>query len=119
MSVLNPEISSLTSQYDTGRATAEEFAPRGGGRAAVLEELPFQKAGAIENLIQGAQVTGAEGVSAISQLLGNIGLGEIGVTSSTAASTFGQLESAQQNQQQQAQQAGQAIGTVIALLAAG
>src|ERR1700690_2771485 len=45
MSALSPEISSLTASYDTGRATAESFAPRGGGRAAALEELPFQKAG--------------------------------------------------------------------------
>ncbi len=52
LDTLAPEVDTLTSQYDTGKKTAEEFAPRGGGRAAVLEELPFRKAGEINKMVQ-------------------------------------------------------------------
>jgi len=117
MSALSPEISSLTSQYATASKTQQEFAPRGGGRAASLEEKPYAEAGTIEQLIQGAQETGAEGVSSIASMLGQLGLGELGVSSSTAANTVSQLQTSQQNQQQQQAAAGSAIGGLVALLA--
>lgn len=118
MSALEPQIASLTSQYDTGRKTSEEFAPRGGGRAASLNEAPFSEASQIEQLVGTAQETGAAGVASVAQMLADIGLSEIGVSSSTAGSTFGQLQQAKENEQQQGAQAGQAIGSLIALLAA-
>lgn len=119
MSLLTPEISSLSSQYDTGRKAGEEFAPRGGGRAAALEALPFQKAGQIEQLVSGARATGAQGVTQIDQLLSDIGLGEMGGGLNAANSAFDNIETAKQNQQQQQAQAGGAVGSLFALLALG
>jgi hypothetical protein len=116
LAALNPEVDSLTSQYDTGRKTAEEFAPRGGGRGAALEELPFRKAGDINKLVSGARLTGASGVESIASLLGNIGTSELsgGIGASNAA--FSNIQTAKENQQQQAASAGAAVGGLIALL---
>ncbi len=44
--LLGPEINTVLSQYDTASKTASELAPRGGGRAATLGEIPFKKIGA-------------------------------------------------------------------------
>lgn len=117
MSALAPEIQTLSANYDTGRKTAEEFAPRGGGRAAALEALPFQKAGQIETLVQGARSEGAIGMEQIGSLLSSLGLGEIGVGTTAATAAQQDLQAAKQNQQAQQAAAGEAIGTVIALLA--
>jgi hypothetical protein len=116
MSALNPEVSSLTAQYDTGRQTAESFAPRGGGRAAALESLPFQEAGTIENLVQGARATGASGVEQIGSFLAQLGLGELGTGSNIAGSAFNNIQTAKENQQQQQAGAGSAVGSLIGLL---
>lgn len=116
LGAIAPQVDSLTSQYDTGRKSAEEFAPRGGGRGAALEELPFRKAGDISKLVQGAQLTGAEGVSSVASLLGSIGTTEMGAGSSSASSAFNNIQTAKENQQQQAAAAGSAIGGLVALL---
>lgn len=117
MNTLEAPISSLTSQYATSAKSSEEFAPRGGGRAAALEEAPSTEAGQIEQLVAGAEAEGAQGVASIADMLGNLGLGEIGVASSTAANTANQLQSSIENQQQQQQQAGAAVGGLVSLLA--
>jgi hypothetical protein len=117
MQTLQAPISTISSQYDTGRASAEEFAPRGGGRAAALEELPFQKAGAIEGLVQGAQETGVEGEANIGSMLSNLGLGELTAGSSIASNTVGELQNQQQISGAAGAASGQAIGSLIALLA--
>jgi hypothetical protein len=116
LNALAPEVDTLTSQYDTGRKTAEEFAPRGGGRAAALEELPFRKAGEINKMVQGARDKGAAGLTSISQLFGQLGTSELSGGTSAANSAFGNIQDAKINQQQQQAQAGQAVGALIALL---
>jgi hypothetical protein len=118
MSVLSPEISTLTSQYETGRETSESFAPRGGGRGAALEELPFTESNQIEQLVQGARATGAAGVSSIAQLLGELGLGELSAGNTAASSAVGEQQTAQQISAQTGAASGQAIGSLVALLAA-
>lgn len=117
LNAISPEVDTLTSQYQTGRKTAEQFAPRGGGRAAALEELPTRQAGDINKLVQGARLTGASGVTSIAQLLGNLGLGEIGVAGPAASSAFTNIETSKENLQQQAGNMGAAVGGLIALLA--
>lgn len=116
MSALSPEISSLSAQYNTGRQTAEEFAPRGGGRAAELEGLPFQEAGQIQNLVQGAQTEGAQGVTSIASILGELGLGELGASTSAASAADTEIQTSVENQQQQQAATGSAIGSLIGLL---
>jgi hypothetical protein len=116
LSAIQPQVDSLTSQYDTGRKTAEEFAPRGGGRAAALEELPFRKSAEINKLVGGAQMTGASGVESVASLLGSIGTSEMGGGLNAANSAFQNTQQAKENQQAQAQAAGSAIGGLVALL---
>jgi hypothetical protein len=116
LNVLAPEVDTLTSQYDTGRKTAEEFAPRGGGRGAALEELPFRKAGEINKMVQGAQEKGASGLTSVASLFSQLGLGEIGAGTSAANSAFSNIQTAKENQQAQQASAGEAIGGLIALL---
>jgi hypothetical protein len=116
LNTLAPEVDTLTSQYDTGRKTAEEFAPRGGGRGAALEELPFRKAGEINKLVQGAQTTGASGLTSVASLFSNLGLGELSGGNTAANSAFTNIQTAKENQQQQQAAAGQAVGSLIALL---
>lgn len=116
MQALSPEISTLSSQYNTGEQTAEEFAPRGGGRAAALEGLPFQEAGQIENLVQGAQTEGAQGETQIGSILSELGLGELGVGTQSASAADAEIQQSVENQQQQQAQAGAGIGSLIGLL---
>jgi len=116
LDTLAPEVDTLTSQYDTGKKTAEEFAPRGGGRAAVLEELPFRKAGEINKMVQGARTTGASGLESVAQLFGSLGTSELGGGLSAANSAFSNTQAAKENAQQQQAAAGQAVGALIALL---
>ena len=116
MSALSPEISTLSSQYNTGEQTAEEFAPRGGGRAATLESLPFQKAGQIETLVEGAQSKGATGVTDIGQLLGELGLNEQSLGLSGTGTAFNEAQAAKENAQTQQTAAGSAVGSLIGLL---
>ncbi len=116
LNVLAPEVDTLTSQYDTGRKTGEEFAPRGGGRGAALEELPFRKAGDINKLVQGAREKGAAGLTSVSSLFGQLGTSELGGGVNAANSAFGNIQDAKVNQQQQQAAAGSAIGGLIALL---
>lgn len=116
LNVLAPEVDTLTSQYDTGRKTAEEFAPRGGGRGAALEELPFRKAGEINKLVQGAHSAGASGLTSVASLFGQLGTGEMGGGTNAADSAFSNIQTAKVNQQQQQAAAGSAIGGLIAML---
>jgi hypothetical protein len=115
-SVLGPEINTLTSQYETGRRSTNEFAPRGGGSTAANAEARFKESSDITNLVGGARKEGAAGQTAIAQLLSQLGLGELGTGTGAAANLSSELLAQQQNQQQQQQQVGQGIGQLIALL---
>jgi len=117
LNAIAPEVDTLTSQYATGRKTAEQFAPRGGGRGAALAELPTRQAADISKLVHGARLTGAQGLMSVGQLFGQIGLGEMGAGTTAATTAFGDIQTAKENQQQQAANTGAAIGGLIALLA--
>jgi hypothetical protein len=117
-STLGPSINSLTSQYATAKRVNNEFNPRGGGATAGNEEAQWSEAGQIQNLVSGAQTTGASGVASISEMLAQLGLGELGQASTTAANTDAQLQASLQNQQAQQTQLGSAAGSFLALLTA-
>jgi hypothetical protein len=119
MSVLGPEITSLTSQYDTASRAASEFAPRGGGRTAALQTTPYKEAADISGLIGQARQTGAAGVESVAGMLSQLGLGELGVATSTAAAARGAAETEQQTKIAAQQQAGQGVGELLALLLLG
>lgn len=65
--LLGPEVNTILSQYDTAAKAAEEFGPRGGGRASVAGEIPFKKVAAYGNLLAGAKPKAAEGLASIGQ----------------------------------------------------
>lgn len=117
MNALQPAISSLTSQYENAAVAENEFAPRGGGRTAALENAPYDEASKVGTLVASEQVAGAEGLSNIDQFLGNLTTGS---SSSASSSNIYQQEILQQQQQQQQQSAsslGAGVGGLIALLA--
>lgn len=120
MNAVAPGIQTLTGEYDTLAKQAKSTMPSGGERDKLLSDLPFKKAGDIATLVGGAQEKGAEGLTSISQLLGNLGTSLLS-GSTSAAGRGGAIDSnivsQQQQQQQQQQQAGEGIGAFIALLA--
>lgn len=84
---LSPQISQLNSAYAGARAQNDQFAPMGGGRAEMAANLPYQKAGAITNLISGARQNAAQGLTNIAGTQGSLGSSLLG-TSASAADAF-------------------------------
>jgi hypothetical protein len=116
MSTLTPEVSSVSEQYQAGRKAASEFSPRSGGRAAGLSESRFKEAGDIQNLISGMRTTSADEVTQLGQILGNLGLGELGASTS-AAGTGGKIATARREQSmEQAAGFGEAAGSMASIL---
>lgn len=113
---ISPDVQNIKTQANTAEQTAAEFAPRGGGATAANEEARFGTAKSIADLFTGARTAGAQGVTSISSLLGNLGTSLLGGAESTAANTVSQLQTSQQMQQQQQAAAGSAIGSLVALL---
>ncbi len=115
---LSPEITTLHKQYETGRRTTEEFAPRGGGRTALMSELPFKEAADVSTLVHGARKEGASGMLDIGKILADLGVGEMGgaVSGANAGASRLSAERIAQGQisAQQQQEAGQAAGALLA-----
>lgn len=73
-----PQIDEISQQFDQIRNLVS-LQPRGGGKASVLAESPFQKTKAIAD-VEGQMRTGAAGqLGALSQQIASTGLGEAGV----------------------------------------
>jgi len=73
-----PQIDEITQQFDQIRNLVS-LQPRGGGKASVLAETPFEKTKAIAD-VEGKMRTGAAGqLGGLSTQLANVGLGEAGV----------------------------------------
>src|SRR5947208_1730502 len=64
-----PEAGSILSAYDTAKRAASEFSPRGGGRNAALQELPYRESGDITSLLQKVRPEAAKELTAISEFL--------------------------------------------------
>jgi len=117
-----PAVSSVVGQYSTGKQALERL-PRGGGTSATLANLPFQEAGDITGLIEGElsryqnvlQPAAAQAVTGISELLSNLGLAEMGLSSKDLSSLIaGQLQKDEQNSKKLA-----GLGKGLGILAAG
>lgn len=65
MSLLAPEVGRISMGYDQAAQSLSKFAPMGGGRAALLSELPFQKSRDISTLFQTARPTAAAAIPGI------------------------------------------------------
>lgn len=115
---IGPAVNSLTSQYEAGRVAENEFAPRGGGRAAADVTAPWQEEGQVSTLVSEAQTAGASGVVGIDQLLASLTTGAGSVASATLGNQATSLNDQQQTSQAAGAATGQGIGSLIALLAA-
>ncbi len=109
---LSPEISQLNSGFQQGRQQVDQFAPMGGGRSALMAQLPFQKASALTNLISGARQNAATGLTGIAGTEGALGSGLLN-TSATAANYFDQNA---YNQHEMQLKNGTGIGSAIGSL---
>lgn len=118
MGAIEPAVQSLTSQYEAGRVSENEFAPRGGGRTAADVTAPWAEQAQVSNLVAGAQQAGAAGVTNIDQLLSSLTTGAGSVASSTLGNQGYLLNQQQQTAQATQQSLGQGVGAMIALLAA-
>ena len=112
---LSPEISALNSGYANNRVALDQFAPMGGGRAEAMAQLPFQRSGAITNLIAQERANAAQGLTGLGTTQGAIGQSLLG-TGVQAANAF-DVNAAQQHLLQQ--QTGMGIGSAIGNLLTG
>ncbi len=62
-SLLGPDVSTILDQYDNAAKAAEEFGPRGGGRALASAQAPFQKVAAYGKLLGGAKTKAADSLA--------------------------------------------------------
>lgn len=86
-----PQIDQITQQFDQIR-NMTSMQPRGGGKASVLAEAPFQKAGDIQRT-EGAMRTGAaSGLASLSTNLAGLGLQEGSLGAGLQATSAGIAE---------------------------
>lgn len=112
-SLYNPEISTVLSQYDNAAKAAAEFGPRGGGRTALMAELPFKKASAAGQVIGGARAGANAGLAEVSGKEAQIGSSLTGqATSSTAALLQPKLEQDKYNNEN-SKSLGTGIGGIL------
>ncbi len=111
---LSPQINQLQGAYQQNKQQVDQFAPMGGGRAALSAQLPYQKAGAITNLISQARQNAAQGLTNIAGTQGGIGSSLLGVSAGAAGSSGEQAQDSHQFEYNSGNQIGQAIGMMIA-----
>lgn len=115
-----PEISQILKSYDTTRKAQAELEPRGGGRSATLNELPYQEAGDVNKLIEQARPQAAQTLSQVAGEQAQIGESAESLFASNVNSSLSfligkagvQLDSATL-QSEQGAQLGQAIGLAL------
>ena len=124
-----PEISSLLSSYDAARKSSGELAPRGGGRSAYLNELPYKEAGDVNKLVEQARPAAAKNLTQTADAQAYLGESEQQTVANGVNSSLQfllgkagvQLNSAQLQSQQGAgigEALGQALPQLLSLLPA-
>lgn len=114
-----PERQQLASSFGQARQQLDQFAPMGGGRAALYGQLPFQQASAISNLISQARQNAASGLTNIAGQQGSLGTSALNAGAS-AAGQFGSLAGGQNQFGYNAgANAGGALGNILAGLNLG
>lgn len=63
--LLGPDVDTILAQYDNAAKAAANLGPRGGGRAQVMADAGFQKAGAYGKLLGQAKTSAATGLANI------------------------------------------------------
>lgn len=75
MEAIAPEVGALQAGAQQTRAAAGQFAPRGGGRAGLLANLPYQVQAGTTNLLSQARREAAAALPEVAQVLTQIGYG--------------------------------------------
>lgn len=117
---LGPEISQISSAYNSTRGNIANFSPRGGGQVSSINNAGTAEAGQIGSLVGSVRPEAAKALGTLGTEEANLGLGSI----NSSTSDFNSIISGLLQQeglgvtQQQAQAAqGQSIGQLIALFA--
>lgn len=63
---IGPQANTVLAQFESARQAATQDQPRGGARNVTLASVPFQKAGAVSDLIQKTIPTAVEGLTKLS-----------------------------------------------------
>lgn len=90
-----PQVATVSGQYDTAFRTAQTSLARGGGRNAVEASIPFQKAGAIEQTLQGEKQSAGQQIGQTATALTQVGLSAEEGGTQALTSIFGSALSAQ------------------------
>ena len=75
MEAIAPEVGAIQGQTNNLMRSVGQFAPRGGGRAATMGELPFEKSKQITNLMSMARREAAAALPQVAQIMTQIGAG--------------------------------------------
>ncbi len=111
-----PEISSLLSSYDAARKSAGQLTPRGGGRSATLNELPYKEAGDVNKLVQEARPRAAKDLTGVAEAQTYLGGQEQNLAANDVNSSLQFLlgkAGVQLDQAKLRNESGQAIGQAI------
>lgn len=71
-----PSVRMLQTSYDAARKNVNQNMARGGYQSAAAAELPFQRAGAISDLLSKLQPEAATQITNLAKILGDLGLSE-------------------------------------------
>lgn len=122
-SMLAPEVSTITRQYDKAAQAAAELGPRGGGRTAQMASLPFQKLQAYGDLLAKLKSQAPAGLAQIGGQKQQAQTARQGQYAGVLGSVLGQQgEMARQQQQQQYESAtglGKGIGGLLTNVLSG
>ena len=104
LEALGPQISALDEMYKGATKTTSELTPRGGGRSAIMAELPYRHMSDVWNLLSGSRGQAAQQLGTVSGDLARTGTQLYGGAISGlggAASNAAQMQQLQQWQSAQ------------------
>lgn len=80
MQAMSPEVQAAQAQYRGAQQQANMFAPRGGGRSAMMAQLPMQQAGTISNILAQARPGAAANLAQTGLGMGGLGANLLSMT---------------------------------------
>jgi hypothetical protein len=90
-----PQVAQVSSQYDAAYKAAQQNAPRGGGRNAQLNAIPFQKASAITSTLETERQQAGQQLGQVGTQLAGLGLQAEEGGTQALTSLFGSLTNQQ------------------------
>jgi len=86
---ISPETRQIAANYEGAKRSASMYAPAGGGRAAMLGQLPFQRGAAISDLISGLRPQAASQLQGLAQMLLQAGLSQEQIAQALGSTALG------------------------------